>query len=200
MLHFLKNRINILKTTARLKQVLHERGRRVFNRKGDNMKRRDFVKVCASAAAFAPRACPATVSAQDKVGLEGLGRPSARLSDGRGDSADGQEAREGDQRPYHDPDVPVDAARRREGDDRAGTGRRAADRAHLGRRDGPGGRRAQRLQPAVRFPGRSAHAQGDRRPDRAGAAREASPPARSRGWSCSAGWTPARATSTRTSP
>ena len=84
----------------------------------------------------------------------------------------GKKLETADQRPDLDPDVPVDAARRREGDDRAGAGRRAADRPHLGRRDGPGGRRPQRLQPAVHLPRRGAHEEGDRRPDRRRAARE----------------------------
>ena len=52
---------------------------------------------------------------------------------------------------------PVDAARRREGNDRAGAGRRAADRAHQPRPDGTAGAGAQRLQPAVRVPRPRAH-------------------------------------------
>ena len=74
-----------------------------------------------------------------------------------------QEAREGHQRPHHRADVSVDAARRREGSRRAGAGRRHRLCARLGRRARPGGRRSQRLQPALRVPQHRAHAEGDRR-------------------------------------
>ena len=115
--------------------------------------------------------CSGPGGSPGKDGVEGLGRSSARLSDRRSDPAHGQEARSGDQRPHLDPDVPVDAARRRKGDDRAGASRRAADRAHFRGSDGAGGRRPQRLQHAVHLPRRKTHAQGDRRPDRPGPAR-----------------------------
>ena len=118
------------------------------------------------------RAVRAGPCARAERGVEGFGRASPRLPDGRGGPADGQEAGEGHQRPHFDPDVPADAVGRREGNDRAGTGGRAADRAHLGGRHGPGGGRAQRVQPAFHLPRRSAHAEGDRRPDRPGAAGE----------------------------
>src|SRR5256885_3561904 len=58
-----------------------------------------------------------------KTGVEGVRRSPARLPDGRGNRAHGQEARSADRRPLLDPDVSVDAAWRREGDDRAGPGR-----------------------------------------------------------------------------
>ena len=45
-------------------------------------------------------------------------------------------------------------------------------RARQRRRAGAGGRRPQRLQPAVPVPQHRAHGQGDRRPDRPGAARQ----------------------------
>src|SRR5829696_10145216 len=52
-------------------------------------------------------------------GAEGIGRPSAGLSDGRSRRPNGQEAGNRHQRPADDPDVPLDAARRRKGNDRA---------------------------------------------------------------------------------
>ena len=133
------------------------------------MKRRDLL----CAAAVAALALPPLAHGAAEDGAEGDRRPRARLSHRRGGGAHGQEARGADERPAVDPDVPRHAARRREGDDRAGAGRRAADRAHLGRPDGADRRRAERLQPAVHVPRRGAHARGDRRPDRQGAARQA---------------------------
>src|SRR5829696_23934 len=52
-------------------------------------------------------------------GAEGIGRPSAGLSDGRSRRPNGQEAGSRHQRPTDDPDVPLDAAGRRKGNDRA---------------------------------------------------------------------------------
>ena len=81
-----------------------------------------------------------------------------------------------EQRQAQHPDVSVDAARRREGNDRAGAGRRACDGPHQRRPDGTAGAGAQRLQPAVHVPRCRAYGEGDRRPNRRRDAQEAERP------------------------
>ena len=133
--------------------------------------------------------------AQDKIVLKASDVHPRRLSDRAGGRRHGQETGSGDQRPPQHSDVSVDAARRREGSDRAGAGRRHRLRARVGRCARPGGRRPQRVQSAVPVPQHRAHAEGDRRPDRPGAARQGDQQS-ARASSACAGWMPARAAST----
>ena len=80
------------------------------------MKRRDFVKLVGSSLAAGAAGVPVMSAAQDKVvwkasDVHPLGYPTVEAI-----AADGQEARDVDQRPHLDPDVPArcsSAARRR---------------------------------------------------------------------------------------
>ena len=98
-----------------------------------------------------------------EIGAQSLRRASGRLSDRRRGREPRQEAVGRHQGPSLGRHVSVDAARRRKGSDRAGAGRRHRLRARFRRRARPGGRRSQRVQPALRVPQYRAHAACDRR-------------------------------------
>ena len=98
------------------------------------------------------------------------------------------------------PDVSVDAARRREGNDRAGAGRRAADRTHQVGPMGPVVDELNVFNLPFMFRDERAHAEGDRRPMSAARCSRSSPIIRPPAWSACAGWTAARAMSTTARP
>ena len=127
------------------------------------MKRRDFLQAGIATFALGATRRPRTGAGPDQDGAQGVRRSPARLSDGRSRAAHGQEAGGRHRRPSFGHDVPVDAARRRKGNDRAGPARRVADGPHFRRRRRSRGGRRQRLQHAVRFPQLQAHGSGDRR-------------------------------------
>ena len=136
------------------------------------MHRRSMMKLGLSAAAVTGLGLPSAV-AQAKMVLKAtdvhpLGYPTVEAVERMGKKL---EAATGGR--HLDPDVSLDAARRRKGDDRAGPARRPADRAHLGRPDGPARARVQRLQSAVRLPRRRPYGEGHRRRDRRRADEEA---------------------------
>ena len=94
------------------------------------MKRRDFIKMGAGLGATMATTTPlSSAFAQTKMILKAsdvhpLGYPTVKSR------PDGQETGSRHQRPADDPDVSVDAARRRKGNHRAGADRRDADRPH----------------------------------------------------------------------
>jgi TRAP-type C4-dicarboxylate transport system substrate-binding protein len=117
---------------------------------------------------------------------------------GRGDRADGQEAREGTNGRITIQMYPsMQLGGEKEMIEQAQVGALQIARISVGAM-GPVVDELNVLQPAVHLPRRSAHAQGHRRPDRPDLLDKVSE-LRSRGWSRSAGWIAAPATSTRTS-
>jgi len=156
------------------------------------MSYRHFIGAAVAAACFA---LPSRHGAA-KTGVEGIGRAPARLPDGRGHRAHGQEARGADRRPLLDPDVSVDAAwRREEMIEQAQVG--ALQIARISVAHGRGGRSERVLTCRSSF-AMSSTCESDRRPIGQELLERTSNAPTSR-LIVLAGWTPARAMSTRTS-